>query len=370
MEEFPKLKEKLRIVIFCGGYGTRMWPMSRQSFPKQFQSLLGETSFFRDAIDRVELSFKPEDIFVSVPEAQANLAKDQCPEIPTKNIITEPERRDTLGALGYVTAFMEKHFPGSLVAVIWGADHLVKEKEKFNRIVLSAASVCQEKEVVCLIEVKPTYPSTANGWVKIGKIIGKVNGFSVHEFKEFVEKPDLERAKKMFVNDSYLINTGYSVFRSSVMLKLYQKYAPECYSHLALIAEAIGKSNEREVLRLEYAKIEKTSVDYGLMEKLPSESVIVIPSEFGWYDVGTWDLLYEALARGQRENVDRGEVEFMEAHGNLVYLPKGKIASVIGVEGLIIVDTKDGLLICKRGSSGDVKKFVEFLKEKKKNEYL
>lgn len=370
MEKFPDLTEKLRIVVFCGGFGTRMWPMSRQSLPKQFQPLLEEHSLFREAVDRVELFFKPEDIFVSTPETQATFVRDQSPEIPTQNIIAEPEKRDTLGALGYVTVFMEKHFPSSLVAVIWGADHLVKEREKFNRIILSAAGVCQKKEVVCLIQVKPTYPSTANGWVKVGKVLGKANGFSVHEFREFVEKPDLKKAKKMFADRNYLINTGYSVFRSSLMLKLYQKYAPECYEHLSLISEAIGKDDEKEVLHTEYSKIEKISVDYGLMEKLPPEYVAVIPSEFGWYDVGTWDLLYEALARGQRENVTKGEVELMEAHGNLVYLPKEKIAAIIGVDGLVIVDTPDGLLVCKKGNSAGVKKFVELLKEQGKTKYL
>jgi len=370
MEKFQQLKEKLRIVIFCGGYGTRMWPMSCKSLPKQFQPLLKEESFFKDALGRVKLSFKSEDIFVSVPEEQVKFIYDQAPEIRRENIIAEPERRDTLGAVGYATSFMEKHFPGSLMAVIWGADHLVKEKEKFNRLILAAASVCQDKDVICKVDVWPTYPSTANGWVKIGKVVGKVNNFTVHEFQKFVEKPDLENAKKMFADKNYLINTGYFVWRSSIMLEQYKKYAPDCYHHLSLIQDAIGRSDEKEILRKEYSQIEKTSVDYGVLEKLPSESVLVIPSEFGWYDAGSWDLLYEALARGERQNVTKGEVEFMESQGNLVYLPKRKTAAVIGVEGVIIVDTPDGLLVCGRKKSEMVKKFVDILKEKGKKELL
>jgi len=370
MEEFKELEEKLRIVIFCGGYGTRMWPMSRRSFPKQFQPLLGDNSFFAEALARVRLSFPPEDIFLSTTEDQVDFVKEQAPDIPPQNIIAEPERRDTLGAVGYATSYIDKYYPNSLMAVIWGADHLVKDKEKFNRLIKSAATVCQTKDVICKIDVKPNYPSTANGWVKIGKILGKVNNFSIHKFEKFIEKPDIRTAKKMFKDKNFLINTGYFVWRSSFMLKQYEKHSPDCFKHLAVIKKAFGDQNAKEIIAREYTQIEKISVDYGVLEKLPSDDVLVIPSEFGWYDVGTWDLLYEALARGQRENVTKGEVDYHEAQGNLVYLPKGKIASIIGVEGLVVVDTPDGLLICKRGKSEEVKKFVERLKEEKKMEFL
>jgi len=370
MEEFPKLKEKLRIVIFCGGYGTRMWPMSRQSLPKQFQPLLEKVSFFRETVNRVELKFAPEDIFFSVPEEQAKFVRDQAPEVPERNIIAEPERRDTLGAVSYATAFIEKRFPGSLMAVIWDSDHIVREKEKFNRLLEAAAEVCQTKDVICKVDVHPTCPSTANGWVKIGKAIGKVRNYTIYEFKEFIEKPDLEKAQKMFTDKHYLINTGYFVWRSSIMLGFYQRYAPECYKNIAEILKAMGTKSEKEILKTEYAKIEKTSVDFGLLEKLPPESMLVISSEFGWYDAGTWDLLYEALARGQSENVTKGEVEFMEAKGNLIFLPEKKMAAVIGLDGVVVVDTPDGLLVCKRGQSNKVKKFVDLLKEKEKKEYL
>lgn len=370
MEEIPELKEKLRIVVFAGGYGTRMWPMSRRSYAKQFQPLLGEKSFFREAIERVMIGFSPKDIFVSVPQEQVHYVKEQAPEIPPKNIIAEPERRDTLGAVGYATSFIDYHFPNSLMAVIWGADHLVKNRERFNRLFKVAGQVCQVENVICGIDAKPTYPSTAYGWVKVGKLFAKVEGYSVFEFERFIEKPPLDEAEKMFKNDSYYINTGYFVWRSSVMLNLYKQHAPECFSHLEKIRKSMGTGEEKEILKKAYSKIEKISVDYGLFEKLDKGHFVVIPADIGWYDVGTWDLLYEALAVGQRQNVSKGEVEYLDAQGNLVYIPKKKIAAVIGIEGLIVIDTVDGLLICKRGRGGDVKKFVEFLKEKGRLEYL
>jgi mannose-1-phosphate guanylyltransferase len=370
MEKFPELTEKVRAVIFCGGYGTRMWPMSRQNLPKQFQPILGNTSFFKKTVSRIKLGFDPQDIFFSVPQEQAKFVKAQAPEIPEENIISEPERRDTLGAVAYATAFLDKNFPNSLMAVVWGADHIVRQEKKFIKLLRLAARICQNKNVLAKVDAKPTYPSTANGWIKVGKIVGKVDGYQVYEFLQHVEKPNLDLAKKFFANKNYFINVGYFVWRTSTMLDFYKKYAPKCYSYIEKIKKAIGTKKEKEILKKEYRLIEKTSIDYGLFEKLPPGSQLVIPADFGWYDTGTWGLLYEALARGQRQNITKGKVEFIDAKGNLIYLPKEKIAAIIGVENLIVVDTKDGLLVCNREQSKDVKKFVELLKEKKYTKFL
>ena len=171
MEKPPKLKEKVRAVIFCGGYGTRMWPMSRRNLPKQFQPILGDRSFFRKTVNRVKLGFKPEDIYFSVPQEQAKFVKAQAKEIPKENIIAEPERRDTLGAVAYATAYLDHHFPKSLMAVVWGADHIVRKEQKFIKLLRLAARICQTKKVLAKIDAKPTYPSTVNGWIKVGKVI-------------------------------------------------------------------------------------------------------------------------------------------------------------------------------------------------------
>lgn len=370
MEKFSELKEKLRIVIFCGGYGTRMWPMSRQNMAKQFQPLIGERSFFQEALKRIKLEFKPEDIFISTPEEQIKSVLPQAKEIPSENIIAEPERRDTLGAVGYTTVFIDKYFPNSLVAIIWGADHIIREEKRFARLLKIAASVCQAKDVICKICVKPPYMARTFGWLKVGKLVGKVSGCHVYEFEKHIEKPDPEIAKKFFSNKRYLVHTGYFVYRTSLMLEFFKKYSSSTYNQLIKIKELLGEKNKKGILKKEYHKIEKTSVDFGIFEKLPPGSQLVIPADLGWYDVGTWDLLYEALARGQRENVIKGEVEFIDAKGNLVYMPKGKIAGIVGLDNLLVVDTKDGLLVCKRGRGEEVKKLVEILKQKGKTGYL
>ena len=370
MEKFPKLKEKVRAVIFCGGYGTRMWPMSRDDLPKQFQPILGDKSFFQKTIKRIKLGFKPEDIYFSVPQEQVKFVKAQAKGIPEKNIIAEPERRDTLGAVAYATAFLDYHFPNSLMAVVWGADHIVRKEKKFIKLLGLAARICQNKNVLAKVDAKPIYPSTVNGWIKVGKVEGKIDGYRVYEFLKHIEKPNLKDAKKMFASKNYFINVGYFVWRTSTMLDFYKKYAPESYLHIEKIKKALGTKNEKEVLKKEYHQIEKTSVDYGLFEKLPPGSQLVIPADFGWYDTGTWGLLYEALAIGQRQNITKGGIEFIDAKGNLVYIPKKKIAAIIGVENLVVIDTEDALLVCKRGRSKDVKKMVNLLKKTGRKEYL
>lgn len=370
MEEFAPLNEPLRIVALCGGYGTRMWPMSRQALPKQFQPLLGDSSFFENAISRVKLSFKNDEIFVAVSREHAKLAKSQAPGIPDRNVIVEPERRDTLGAVSLAVAYVDKYYPNSLITIIWGADHLVKDEKKFNQLIRYAAAVCQNKEVICKVDVEPPYPSTAHGWIKMGKKVGTISGRSVYEFEKYVEKPNLETAKRMFSQKGYLINTGYFVSRTSIILSLLEKCNPECFKRILKIRGAIGTKNEASVLEKEYAQIEKTSFDYGFFEKVPPGSMMIIPSEFGWHDVGTWDLLYEALATGKNQNVVKGDAYFAQSQGNLVYLPKDKIAAVIGVDNLVIVDTPDGLLVCQRGQAGEVKKFVEKLKSEGKATHL
>lgn len=371
MGKAPKEQDKkLKVVVFCGGFGTRMWPMSRQKFPKQFQPLVGEKSFFQLAVQRIKKGFSLDDIYFSIPEEQARFIRKQTPEVSENNIIAEPERRDTLGAVAYTTAFIDHQFPGHLMAIIWGGDHLVGNEKRFLRLINLAAEVCARENVLVKIDVKPEYPVTSLGWIKIGKPTGKIGGYTIYNFEKHIEKPKLELAEKMFKAGGYLINTGYYVWKPKMVMDLFMKYAPDCFKHIAKIKKAFGTKKEKKILEEEYHGIEKTSVDFGFFEKLPPGSFRVIPADIGWTDVGTWDLLYEKLAVGQKQNINKGKVEFIDSRGNLAYIPKKKIAAIIGVKNLVVVDTKDGLLVCKRGKSKDVKKFVNLLKEKGKEEYL
>ena len=360
--------ESMKAIIFSGGVGTRLWPMSRKKFPKQFQLLIGKRSIFRQTLDRVMQGFEPEDIFISSGEEYADLIIKQAPEIPKKNLILEPERRDSLGAVGYATTYVDKYHPGVTVAAVWGSDHLVEDEKAFIKTLKVAGEIAEAEAVICKVDARPTFPSTYNGWVELGKQIKKVKGLDVYEFVRFVEKPDVQTAKRLFRSFKFLINTGYMAWKTDTMLNLFKKYQPTLYKRLKHISDSIGTNKEQEVLKLEYPKIEKDSVDYGIFEKLEPKDMQVIPADIGWTDVGTWGLLFAGLSKNEKDNVVQGDAEVIESKGNLIWGSDKRTIATIGVKDLVIVDAGDAILVCDRHRTGEVKKLLAALRKKKRHE--
>lgn len=360
-----------KAIIFCGGVGTRMWPMSRRTHPKQFQELVGNKSMFQTTVSRVLKGFKPEDVFVSTGAEYISFIKSQAPMIPNNNIIAEPIRKDTLGAVGLANLFVYNRFPDAIVAAIWGADHIVKDVKGFNEAIKNAAKYSNKTKKLVKVDVRPTFPSEHNGWVKIGKRISRINGFNIHEFVKFIEKPNEEKAKKLFKSHNYLINTGYLVWPAELMHSLFKLHQPDAYKLLEEIRPALGKLKQNKVIKNIYPKFEKTSIDYGIFEKLSKKDTVVMPVDIGWGDVGTWELLFESLAENKRkDNLIKGQVETIGVKRSIVYSNvKDKIVSVIGLEDVVVVDTQDGLVVCSMHESDKIKDFVNTLKEKKLTQY-
>jgi len=361
-----------KAIIFCGGVGTRMWPMSRKKSPKQFQELIGNKSMFQTTVNRVLKGFEPEDIYVSTGEEYVDFVKKQAPMIPKKNIIAEPVRKDTLGAVGLANLFVYHKFPNAIVAAIWGADHIVRDVKGFNHAVKKAAEYSNKTKKLVKIDVRPTFPSEHNGWVKIGGRISKIDGLDIHEFVKFIEKPNEEKAKKLFKSRQYLINTGYLVWPAELMHSLFKTHQPKAYKLLEEIRPALGKFRQNKVIRKIYPKFEKTSIDYGIFEKLSKKDTVVIPVDIGWSDVGTWELLFESLAENKKEdNLIKGQVETSSVKRSIIYSNvKDKIVSVIGLNDVVVVDTQDGLVVCNMHESDKIKQFINLLKEKKLTQYI
>lgn len=355
----------IKVVLFCGGKGTRMWPISKVGHPKQFDVLLGKQSFFRDSLERVLSGFSPKDIFISTGIGFKDIIKNQAGELPSENIIYEPEMRDNLGAVALAAATINYRFPDSVMVLLWGADHYVKKKKEFIKAIKLAAELAYKNEVIVHIDIKPSYPSVHNGWIKIGKKIKETKGFAVYEFVKQVEKPDLTKAKKFLHSGNYLIHTGYMAVKPSLLLQKYQKYAPSCYKQIKKISMSFGQNNYQEVLKREYAKIEKVSVDFGLFVKLPPGTQWEIPVDIGWIDLGTWELLYQGLAKDKNGNVVLGNVELLETKKSLIISKDKKIAGIIGLEEMIVVDTDQGLLVCPLAKASLVKQLYQKIYEKK-----
>ena len=354
----------MKVVIFAGGYGTRMWPASTKSHPKQFYPVVKGKSFFRITVDRFNKRFDPKDIFVSTEEKYVHFVHEQAPEILKENIIPETERKDLLGAVGLVSAVIEKKFPGEVMFFSW-SDHFISDEEEFLKAVVAASEYTQKTGVPVSINEKPTFPSIHNGWLELGEVKAQSGGYDLHQIKRFIEKPDENTAREFKDSGNYLIHTGYAAWRSDLMLGYFKEFRPNEYVGLEKIMSAIDTPNYESVLREEYSKFEKVSIEYGLYEKLPSDLRLTIAVSSGWEDAGTWQLFYKAMLEQDDDSVYEGNIKIqkIDSGKNLVIGGDGKLIALIGVQDLVIVDTGKVLLVSNMNETNKVKEMFAKLEE-------
>lgn len=360
----------LKFAIFVGGSGTRMWPMSRKSYPKQFQALVGEKTMFQQMIGHLLSAYSPDDIFISTSPDYIETVLEQAPMLQRDQIIAEPELRDTAAAVGYAAVHIAHRHPGSLMATIWGGDHLVRNRQAFIDSLQLAQKIATEKDLAVQVNVRPTYPTNNLGYIEIGNPALPEYGNNIYTFIRQVEKPDLARAKKFLASVKYLWHTGYRIWNTDSLLSLYQQHIPESYQALMKIKSAIGTDQEDNVTRSEYANIVKKSIDYAIYENISSDDQVVIAADIGWNDIGTWEILKDELSQTNDQNITQGNVELLDTAGSLVYGQAGKIMAVIGMDEVVVVDTPDAMLIMPKDRAADVKKIVERLKEQGLDKYL
>jgi len=362
--------ENLKFTLFCGGSGTRMWPMSRKSLPKQFQPLIENQSTFEMMIKRLSSKFPMHSIFPVTTRDNVQWIVKLAPEIPLENIIIEPEMRDTAAAVGLAAAVLNKKFNDPLVVSLW-SDHVVRNEKEFIAAIELAAKTAAKEGKFVKIGVRPAFPSVALGYLKLGKMLGRQNGMAIFEYITQIEKPDYKDAKKFTESWEYLWHIGYCVWSAKNMLKQYEKNLKDAYNCLVKIDQALGTPDQEEILKREYPKIPKTSVDYAIYSRLKGDDQLVVSADLGWRDVGTWDELKDEMATKPEDIITQGDVSHFDVKDSLIYSTvEKKVIAAIGVEGLIIVDTEDALLIVPKDKTQDVKKIIEKLKEEKKEDFL
>jgi mannose-1-phosphate guanylyltransferase len=345
----------LYVLIIAGGGGTRLWPLSRKDRPKQALPLTEERTLFQVTVERLDGLLPAERIFVVTGKDMASMLHEGAPQIPLENFLLEPIGRDSGPAAGLGLFHIAKHDPNAVIAIL-SADHHIADEAKFRDSLLCAATYAEQGYIVTL-GIDPTYPSTGFGYLKRGELLGTDGEFRIYRCESFTEKPDEVTATSFLTSGKYSWNAGMFVLTADRGVAEFRAQQPVMYDLLKQVTDA------PETLAEVFPTIKKLSIDYAIMEG--AKQMALIPVSIGWSDVGTWSTLFEVLARDENGNVTRsksdGHIQIDTARTLIV---SDRMVVTIGIEDLVIVDSQDALLICRRDRAQDVKDVVQRLKER------
>ncbi|CAM2938497.1 mannose-1-phosphate guanylyltransferase [Paenibacillus sediminis] len=353
-------------VIMAGGKGERFWPKSRTHLPKQFLNISGNKSMIQQCIERLQKFIPIEQIFIITNELYAELIKAQIPTLPDDNIIIEPVGRNTAPCVGLASIIIEEKFPDSTMIVL-PSDHIIKDENEFINILKTGVEVSGQGKHLVTLGITPTYPETGYGYIESTDQTIYLNNMKIHKVNKFVEKPNLEKATAYIEDGNYYWNSGIFVWRTSVIREYIRELLPDMHDLLETMKVAFQTSDRNSVIRSEFPKMPDQSIDYGIMEK--AENIFVIPCIFGWDDVGSWTALERINDVDDNGNVIRGNILNLDTKGCIIE-SNGKLIATLGVEDLIIVETDDVTLICKKDKAQDIKSLIKELKVQKLEQYL
>ncbi|MDK1118640.1 MAG: mannose-1-phosphate guanylyltransferase [Anaerolineae bacterium] len=355
-------------VIMAGGSGTRLWPVSRRSHPKQLISLVEDQSLFQSTLMRLEGLLPTERILIATVIEQAKDLQEQAPKLPKENFLLEPSPRGTASVIGLAAAVLQKRDPLAVMAVL-PSDHYIRNRDLFYKLVRVGVDVAQ-KEYLVTLGITPTYPATVYGYIQRGDKLAERFGHPAHHVKRFKEKPNDEQARQMLASKDHYWNSGMFIWRTDTILKEIARQMPDLSSALIQIAAVWGKKKQDETLKRLWHTLQNETIDYGIMEN--AEKVSVLPAEgLEWSDIGNWNSLFDVLIPDNDGNiVFRGNHYPIKTSGSLVYgNDDDRLIVTIGVDNLIIVDTGDILLVTRKDHAADVRQVVDKLKNSSKEKY-
>lgn len=354
-------------VIMAGGTGTRFWPKSRSKNPKQFLSLWGPKSLLQLTKERINHFMPEKNIYVVTNQNYLRKVVEQLPELAPKNIIVEPVRRETATCIGLATLKLSSQDPEGVIIVLT-SDHYIADEKEFFRTLSCAVEVAKNNDYLVALGMSPTIPKTGYGYLRLGKkVISDCLGKSIYAVEKFTEKPDFETATQFVQSGNYLWNSGMYIFRASVMMEAIRQYLPKLAFSLAQIRMALGTAQEEEAIAVNYHDIEKVSIDYGIMEK--ASNVVVVPSSFGWDDLGSWTVLGQVLPPDAGGNVVLGQHVGIDTV-NCIIAGDEKLVATLGVRDLVIIQSDDVVLVCQKERDQDVKELVKKLRAFNLREFL
>jgi len=353
-------------VIMAGGVGTRFWPRSRNKRPKQLLKILDDKTMIQATVSRLNGLIAQDRVCVVTTEPQIEEIKEQLPFLRAENLIVEPKGKNTAPCIGLSAVLLKHRDPEAVMAVL-PADHRILNEQLFCKVLAAAEVVALKQDCLVTIGIHPSYPSTGYGYIQLNGKVDEIDNIAIFKVKTFAEKPDSNTARRFLNSGDFLWNSGMFIWKANAILKEIEESLPELYDGLMEIEKYLGTKLQDEVIKKVYCTIKSISIDYGVMEQ--SNNVFVLKGEFDWNDVGSWEEIYKVSKHDQDNNVIIGNHLTKDTKGCLIDSPHRFIAT-LGLEHLIIIDTEDALLICRREMAQDVKDLVDAMKRKNLEQYL
>jgi mannose-1-phosphate guanylyltransferase len=354
---------KIFAVIMAGGVGSRFWPSSKERTPKQSLKIFGEKSMVQDTVERLKGVVKDEDIFIITNKIQKPEIIKQLAQIPPGNIIEEPFGRNTAACIGLSSVLIKSKSEDAVIVTL-PADHLVKNIEEYHKTLNTALNFAHKTKGLVTIGITPSRPETGYGYIQIDEREVDKNVYKVYTF---AEKPNYATAVRFLESGDFFWNSGMFIWHVNTILEEISIHMPELHEGLETIKQAINTPDFEKTLASVYGKLRNISIDYGIMEK--SQRVYLTKGNFTWSDVGSWEEVYQLSEKDENGNATKGSIFTDMTVDSFIYSPT-KFAAVMGVENLIVINTDDALLICRRDQSQEVRKVVDHLKINKLTEHL
>lgn len=354
------------VAIMAGGIGSRFWPMSRTSYPKQFLDILNlGSTLIQSTYQRFQKFIPEKNIYIVTSEEYVEVVKEQLPNLPIENIVAEPSRKNTAPCVAYISYKLRQlNNKGSLICA--PADHLILDETAFVKVCLEALAFVTEHKALITLGIQPSHPNTGYGYIQYEQ--QPVND-NVYKIKTFTEKPNLDLAKTFIASGDFLWNAGIFVWGVSTIVHAFEQHLPEMAELFEAEKDAFNSKKEKKSINKIYPLCTNISIDYGIMEK--ANNVYIIPASFGWSDLGTWNSGYDNMEKDYLGNAVAGsDVMVIDARDNMIHVPNHKLVLLQGMNDYIIVDTEDVLLICKKEKEQEIKQYVAEVKRNKGDQYL
>ena len=341
----------------AGGVGSRFWPMSTQDNPKQFHDMLGTgDSLLQKTFYRLIKKIPKENILILTNERYKELVQEQLPVLEGRQVVLEPDMRNTAPCILYASLKIQKENPNAVI-IVAPSDHWIEDEDKFNENVQQAFDFCEKKDALVTLGIKPTFPNTGYGYIEFKKS-SKDN---IKKVSQFREKPNYETAKEFLNQGNFLWNAGIFVWSVNSVVEAFKNYQVNLYKLFEKGIDVYNTDFEDDFVNQHYAKANNISVDYAIMEK--SDNVYVLPVKFDWNDLGTWGSLYDKLKKDESNNaIVNSKLLATDASGNMIRTRKGKLVVVEGLDDHIIIDKDEVLLIFPKEKEQEIKRVLQEVK--------